>query len=508
MLFNSYAFIFGFLPVVWIAFFVIGRYSRAGASGWLALSSLFFYGWWSPSSLPLLIGSICVNYLFGVMLSPRDGSNEQPSRILLVVAIGTNLALLGFFKYSDFFIANANVALAAANIGQMQLLHVLLPIGISFFTFTQIAFLADCWQGKVRERNFVHYTLFVTYFPHLIAGPVLHHAQMMPQFARHEIYRIDWQKMALGMAVFTVGLAKKLLIADPLGDYADSLFAAVDQGLVPTLFVAWCGVLAYAFQIYFDFSGYSDMAVGLSLFFGIHLPANFASPYRATSIIDFWHRWHISLSTFLRDYLYIPLGGNRLGRRRRYINLLITMILGGLWHGANWTFVLWGAAHGLLLIVNHGWRRIMGEPRKMRSPLTVAASWLPTFIAISFTWVLFKADTVATAIAVMRGMLGLNGVSVPDRLIARLQDLPIQLPVIGQGWFQGMFQPNPLNLMIPILFSFSVLFLPNLNAMSARSFVMQRQFLFSKAFVIGALFCLCLIGLLQNKSPQFLYFQF
>ena len=506
MLFNSYAFIFGFLPVVWVAFFLIGRASPAAASGWLALSSLAFYGWWSPTSLPLLMGSICVNYVFGRMLTPAEGSNAEPSKALLVGAIGANLALLGFFKYADFFVVNANVALAAANVGQMQALDLLLPVGISFFTFTQIAFLADCWQGKVRERNFAHYTLFVTYFPHLVAGPVLHHAQMMPQFAGRHIYRIDWDKVGLGMAVFTVGLAKKLLIADPLGEYSDSLFSSVEQGFVPMLFTAWCGVLAYAFQIYFDFSGYSDMAIGISLFFGIRLPHNFASPYRATSIIDFWRRWHISLSTFLRDYLYIPLGGNRLGKWRRYLNLLITMLLGGLWHGANWTFVLWGAAHGLLLVINYAWRRIWGEPRKNPSAAATVAGWGLTFVAVCFTWVLFRAETVGAALTVMRGMAGLNGISVPDHWSERLAALP--LLIADQGWFQGMFQPNPLNLLVPLAFGFAVLFCPNMNALSVGGYVMRQKYLAAKAFLVGALFCLCLIDLLQSTSPQFLYFQF
>jgi D-alanyl-lipoteichoic acid acyltransferase DltB (MBOAT superfamily) len=261
---------------------------------------------------------------------------------LLASAIAVNLILLGYFKYANFFADNLNhFAGTALPIGQ-----VILPLGISFFTFTQIAFLVDTYQGKVKEFNFVHYTLFVTYFPHLIAGPVLHHKEMMPQFAKRNVCHLNWDNVAVGLSIFVLGLAKKVLIADSLAEFATPIFSAVAAGGQPMLFEAWIGALAYTLQLYFDFSAYSDMAIGISLMFNVRLPMNFNSPYKATSIIDFWRRWHMTLSRFLRDYLYIPLGGSRNGKAQRYLNLMITMLLGGLWHGAGWTFVIWGGLHG------------------------------------------------------------------------------------------------------------------------------------------------------------------
>lgn len=408
MLFHSYEFIFIFFPLVLIAFFAIGPRHVTAAGGFLALASLFFYAWWSVAALPMLVGSIIVNFLAGRALVPRAGPTAPRRKLLLVASITANLALLSVFKYADFFVGNINSGLALLGLAPLPFLHVVLPVGISFYTFTQIAFLVDCWQGRVNETRFVHYVLFVTYFPHLVAGPVLHHAQMMPQFANPSIYRINHQNLALGITLFTIGLAKKLLIADPLGQAADLVFGQAMSATPPAAPTAWMGVLSYTLQIYFDFSGYSDMAMGLSKCLGVDLPLNFMSPYKSTSIIEFWRRWHISLSTFLRDYLYIPLGGNRSGKARRYLNLVVTMVLGGLWHGAAWTFVLWGAAHGVLLFINHLWN----EHRPSWWPkgsLPRAASWLLTFLCVCLTWVLFRADSVETAGTLYWALLGGGG---------------------------------------------------------------------------------------------------
>lgn len=408
MLFNSYAFIFAYFPVVLIGFFLIGKRSIRAAAGFLALASLFFYGWWSVQALPLLLASICFNYWAGLRLTPAPHRSDRQRKRMLVFALTVNLVVLAVFKYANFFIANVNDGLVAAGATPISMLHIALPIGISFYTFTQIAFLVDCWQGKVHERSFVHYALFVTYFPHLIAGPVLHHAQMMPQFASPSTYRIDANKVALGLAIFTFGLAKKLLIADKMGQYADLMFTGVHAGTLPSLYTAWFGVLAYTLQIYFDFSGYSDMAVGLSLCLGVRLPLNFNSPYKSTSIIEFWRRWHISLSTFLRDYLYVPLGGNRKGPARRYINLFLTMLLGGLWHGAAWTFVIWGALHGAYLMVNHLWNaRIRRNVPAGR--IAGVLGWALTFLCVMIAWVVFRAENMTAAIEIYKGMLGLHG---------------------------------------------------------------------------------------------------
>jgi alginate O-acetyltransferase complex protein AlgI len=408
MLFNSYAFIFAFFPLVLIGFFLPKWRSTRAAAGFLALASLVFYAWWSVQALPLLLGSICINYWFGLRLTPTPGHTERQKKRWMIAAVTLNLGVLAVFKYADFFVSNVNEGLAIAGFTPLPLLHVALPIGISFYTFTQIAFLVDCWQGKVRERSFVLYLLFVTYFPHLIAGPVLHHAQMMPQFANPATYKLDTEKLSAGFAIFTFGLAKKLLIADPMGQYADLVFNGVHNGTMPTLYTSWFGALAYTLQIYFDFSGYSDMAVGLSLCLGVQLPLNFRSPYKSTSIVEFWRRWHISLSTFLRDYLYVPLGGNRKGPARRYLNLFLTMLLGGLWHGAAWTFVIWGALHGIFLIINHLWS---AKVRAAANPGRVErlAGWMLTFLCVVVAWVVFRADSISTAIEIYKGMLGLHG---------------------------------------------------------------------------------------------------
>lgn len=403
MLFNSYEFIFLFFPLVLAGHWLLGPQRALAAARFLGGASLFFYGWWSPSALPLLLGSIGFNYLAAQWIAPQPGRSDPARRWRLRGALVVNLGLLGLFKYADFFIANVN---AVADTG-WPLTHLVLPIGISFYTFTQIAFLVDTWAGKVRERSFSHYLLFVTYFPHLIAGPVLHHAQMMPQFANPASYRIDPDKFVLGLATFSVGLGKKLLLADPMGQYADVVFGAAGHGTVLTGLTAWLGALTYAFQIYFDFSGYSDMAIGLSLCLGIHLPINFNSPYQATSLIEFWRRWHISLSTFLRDYLYVPLGGNRHGPARRYLNLALTMLLGGLWHGASWTFVLWGGLHGSGLVVNHLWRARFGAQPGGR--FTRWAGAVLTFMVVVVAWVVFRAESLEVAMAMYQGMSGLNG---------------------------------------------------------------------------------------------------
>jgi alginate O-acetyltransferase complex protein AlgI len=408
MLFNSHEFIFLFFPLVLGGYFLVGRTHALAAVRLLGVASLFFYGWWSPAALPLLLGSIVFNYVAGHYLTPQACGNDTVRLWRLRAALAVNLTVLALFKYADFLIDNTNVLLGAS----FPRLALVLPIGISFYTFTQIAFLVDCWAGKVHERRFSHYLLFVTYFPHLIAGPVLHHAQMMPQFADPTTCRPNPVKLATGLAIFVAGLAKKLLLADPMGGYADVIFSAAQGGSPVSTLTAWLGALAYAFQIYFDFSGYSDMAIGLSLCMGIRLPINFDSPYQATSIIEFWRRWHISLSTFLRDYLYVPLGGNRLGPARRYLNLCLTMLLGGLWHGASWNFLVWGGLHGFFLIINHLWCHQHGGASGASTQTSTASraiARLMTFLLVVIAWVVFRADTMDTALSLYESMLGLHG---------------------------------------------------------------------------------------------------
>ena len=402
MLFNSYAFIFFYLPVVLIGFFRLAKINQAYASGWLALSSLFFYAYWNPAYIGLLLGSIVCNYAFGTWIAKAAIRNRK--KHLLIVAIAANLTLLGYYKYADFFTTNIDSLTGL----HLQMANIVLPLGISFFTFTQIAFLVDTYQGKVKEYNFTHYVLFVTYFPHLIAGPILHHKEMMPQFAHSSSYKVNWEHVANGLMLFTLGLCKKTLLADALAPYANGVFNGVESGILPTTYEAWAGALAYTLQLYFDFSGYTDMALGIALLFNIRLPANFDSPYKATNIIDFWRRWHMTLSRFLRDYLYIPLGGNRKGRMRRYANLMITMLLGGLWHGAGWTFVAWGALHGIYLTINNLWRDATAGKVLLPGRIGSLAGGALTFIAVVAAWVVFRSTDIAQARTMLEAMFGIH----------------------------------------------------------------------------------------------------
>ena len=350
MLFNSVEFIFGFLPITLAGFLLIGKLVEAPIARvvWLALASLAFYAYWNVDFLPIIVVSIVVNFAFAVAIA----STPRGSRLIFAFAVAVNLVALGFYKYSNFAFEILN-ALAPHPFTPPV---VTLPLGISFFTFTQIAYLADVTLGRAHERNFIKYVLFVTYFPHLIAGPIMHHREMMPQFDSPKP-RLSADRLAIGLTIFVIGLFKKAVIADYLSTLADPVFAAAAKGAISRV-EAWGGALAYSLQIYFDFSGYCDMAIGISFLFGIVLPFNFDAPYKSRSITEFWRRWHITLSRFLRDYLYIPLGGNKLGEARRNFNLAATMVIGGLWHGAGFTFIIWGALHGLFLIVNHTWLKL------------------------------------------------------------------------------------------------------------------------------------------------------
>ena len=414
MLFSSPQFLFAFLPAV-----IVGAVAAAKLGGksmafvWLIAASLFFYAWWNPPYLLLLCTSVVGNYLFGRELT------RTPSRGLLFVGVIFNLGLIAYFKYAQFLLDAVNDLSGAG----FRSGDIVLPLAISFFTFQQIAYLVDVHQGKVRDTNFVHYCLFVTFFPQLIAGPIVHHSEVIPQFLRGAVLRISRANLLAGLTIFVIGLYKKVVIADGIAVYAVSVFSATG---VPTFFEAWGGVLAYTFQIYFDFSGYSDMAIGLARVFGVALPINFNSPYKADSIIDFWRRWHMTLSRFLKDYLYIPLGGSRQGRPRRYVNVIIIMLLGGLWHGAAWTFVFWGGLHGGYLVINHAWRALcarLGRDPARSSPLERGLSRLLTFLAVVVGWVFFRAETWDRAITILEGMTGLHGVVLTPRLFDSLGEL-------------------------------------------------------------------------------------
>lgn len=420
MLFNSYQFLFLFLPITLLVYFRAARSGREIAILWLVLASLFFYGWWNPIYLLLLVASMLVNFGIGNLLSlAHRERRHRIGRLWLVVGIGANLGVLGYYKYANFAVGSLN-AVAGTH---FHLEAIVLPLAISFFTFQQVAYLVDAYNGITREYRFAHYALFVTFFPQLIAGPIVHHKDMLPQFMRDEGLRPQVRNIAVGLTIFVIGLFKKVVLADGVAQYGTPVFNAAAAGASLSLLEAWGGALAYTLQLYFDFSGYSDMAIGAARLFGIKLPVNFHSPYKATNIVEFWRRWHITLSTFLRDYLYVALGGNRAGKVMRYRNLLLTMLLGGLWHGAGWTFVLWGALHGLYLCINHAWHHLISrlQPRRLLPrALSKALAWGLTFTAVVVGWVFFRASSFDAADAILRGMAGINGIALPAGMAVEL----------------------------------------------------------------------------------------
>ncbi|WP_088283385.1 MBOAT family protein [Ideonella sp. A 288] len=495
MLFTTGSFLLAYLPITWMGFFLLGRFSHGAAAAWLFLASVFFYSYWMPLLTLLLVASMSVNFLLGRRISDAlQGTGSVRARAWMVAGIVFNLGLLAYFKYANFLVDNLNAALGF----DWHLGRIVLPIGISFYTFTQIAFLVDAYEGKVREVNPVHYGLFVTYFPHLVAGPVLHHKQMMPQFADASIYRPRVENIVCGLVVLALGLFKKVVLADGVAPYADAVFSPAVPSAVLTTGEAWLGAVAYTLQLYFDFSGYSDMAVGLSLLFNVRLPYNFNSPYQARNISDFWRRWHISLSTFLRDYLYIPLGGNRGGPVRRYANLATTMLLGGLWHGASWSFVIWGGLHGLYLMVNHGFRAALGEALRSRLErvwLYGWCSWALTLLAVVVAWVYFRAETLAGAHRILLAMAGWN------------------MPPVAEAshlWNAGL---NPsTGVLWCVVLAAAALFLRNSNHIGQNLAIRVMKPSVFRAVIAGAALAAVAMTLLVNATRSsvsaFIYFNF
>lgn len=430
MLFNSYVFVLLFLPITVALFFRIGAGDRPRAAmAWLVAASLFYYGWWNPRFLGLILASTLFNYATGVALGRQPRS--PAGRAILALGITVDLGVLAWFKYANFFVSNWN----AVTGGHLAMASTILPLGISFFTFQKIAYLVDAYRGEVRSYRFLDFLLFVVYFPQLIAGPIVHHKEIIPQFSKARTYRFHAGNLSAGLTIFFIGLFKKVVLADRFAaPYANPVFDAAARGISPDFYEAWGGALAYTLQLYFDFSGYSDMAIGASLMLGIRLPLNFDSPYKAVNIIEFWRRWNMTLSRFLRDYLYIPLGGNRHGPVRRHVNLLVTMLLGGLWHGAGWTFVFWGFLHGLYLVANHAWHGVRRAFRIEARP----GSWWPrvasraiTFLAVVAAWVFFRAGSWDAAVMMVQSMTGANGFSLPPSVMERLGPLGGVLTWLG-----------------------------------------------------------------------------
>lgn len=503
MLFNSYIFIFVFLPIALVTFFSLARLRLTKlAIISLTITSLFFYSYWNlfpPEDqsatvqyLWLIIISIAFNYQIASWIASAS-SDSKKSKFLLVVGIFFNLFSIAYYKYASFFIDCLNELLNT----KFLVPQITLPLAISFYTFTQIAYLVDVYRGEIKGQryDFLTYGLFVIFFPQLIAGPILRHDELIPQFKKLKTFIFSHKNFALGSTIFGIGLAKKVLIADKLSPWVNLAF---NHSSELTFIEAWVGALSYTFQLYFDFSGYSDMAIGLAWMFNIRLPFNFNSPYKATSITDFWRRWHITLSNFLRDYLYIPLGGSRRGEIRRYANLIITMLLGGLWHGAGWTFVVWGGLHGVYLSINHGWR-------KLNIPLPKFFAGTITFIAVVLAWVLFRSSSIHNGLEMMATMLGEKGIVLPGESQGKLSFLAsfgIQL----KSWQNLSYLPvingsKSASLVSLIILIFSVSLLPN-----SQQIAQNIKPTLWWATCLGVLTSICLLSL--NQISEFLYFQF
>ena len=510
MLFNSFEFIFLFLPVVLLGWHVLGRSGAlTSAKGWLLGCSLFFYAWWHPPHLALLLLVLGANYFHCLAIAKQK---ERRRRQLLALTVTVDLLLLGFYKYSGFVSEN----LVAMGVHGLSPVALALPLGISFYTFQQIAFAVDVYRGHPAERRPVIYALVVTFFPHLIAGPILHPRKILPQFDALKSGGLRAEHMAPGLALFAMGLFKKTGIADGVASWATPVFDSA-AGTAISFLDAWTAALAYTFQIYFDFSGYSDMAIGLGWMFGLRMPVNFNSPYKARSIVDFWRRWHMTLSELLRDYVYIPLGGNRNGPVRRHLNLMATMLIGGLWHGAGWTFILWGGCHGAALILNHLWTQLAGE--RGAAKVTVwwrrEVSWILTFGVLVGTWVIFRSGTLTRAGELLASMTGLKGVSLPPSYAALADHLGMHILFTGGGvqsrWlvFQGVEQLFIFGLLI-----LWVRWMPNtqevmgLVSEETREIPRRWQWRPNLAWTVFVSLAL-LVGILRMaRSSEFLYFQF
>jgi len=487
MLFNSYEYFSVFLPLTVVIYFLLNRHRHTkAATAWLVLASLVFYSWWNVKYLALIISSVLVNFGAGSALANtgKRRPEDRTRKYVLLAGILFNVLLLGYYKYAGFFIANLN-ALTGLD---LALQKIILPLGISFFTFTQIAYLVDTYKGAAREYDFLNYALFVTFFPHLLAGPIIHHKEMMPQFGSVRNKVLNYRNVSLGLFLFAVGLFKKIIIADALAPVANFGF---DTASSLTLVEAWVTSLSYTLQLYFDFSAYTDMALGAALLFNIRLPFNFNSPYKALDIADFWRRWHMTLSRFLRDYIYIPLGGNREGTAKTYRNLMATFLIGGLWHGAGWTFIFWGFLHGAGTLIHRVWSR-------MNVRLPKALAWFITFNFVNAAWVFFRARSWPDAVKVVKGMAGLSGVTLPQGVVSKLGFLREQGITAGDLFFKHIH--HNAGYLVMLLLGVCVA-AKNSDAMAKEFRPGWRSFALVAAITVYTF-------LSMNKVSEFIYFNF
>lgn len=471
MLFNSLDFLLLFLPITFAIYFILNKYKLTElAKGWLVLMSLYFYAYWKLDYLPIILSSMIFNYSIGSTLVQKIKLNINRKAVLFFGITG-NILLLGYYKYFDFLIDNINHLFHQ----DFNFMNIMLPLGISFFTFQQISFLVDSYKYETKEYDFLTYALFVTFFPQLIAGPIVHHKEMMPQFATLRNRIINHKNISIGLFLLAIGLFKKIMIADTFSEFAKPMFDTITS---LSCVEAWCASISYTLQIYFDFSGYCDMATGIGYLFNIVLPQNFNSPYKANNIQDFWRRWHMTLSRFLRDYIYIPLGGNRKGSITTYRNLFLTFLIGGIWHGANWTFVVWGTLHGLALCIHRLWKNL-----NIKMPHAIAV--FTTFFFVNITWVYFRATSIEKANHIIKSMFGLNGFE------------PIVINKLRFAFENGSIKLSLLMLIGTII----LLFIPNSIELSKKLKPNTQYFILTLA--------LLLISILSiNKVSEFLYFQF
>jgi alginate O-acetyltransferase complex protein AlgI len=489
MYFNSPEYLFAFLPIVLLVyFFLTGKHLLDAAKYWLVFASLFFYSWWNIIYLPLILCSMLFNYSIGSALIKNRLPSGISRKALLAFGIAGNLGLLTYFKYTDFFITHVNLLIKS----EFELLFLALPLAISFFTFQQIVYLVDSYRNIAKEEKFLNYALFISFFPQLIAGPIVYHREMMPQFLSIKNKVVNWNNILIGVFLLFIGLFKKVVLADTFSIWSTRGF---DELSVLTFFEGWATSLSYTFQIYFDFSGYIDMATGAALLFNIKLPINFNSPYKALNLRDFWRKWHMTFSRFLKEHLYIPLGGNRGAELKTFRNIMITFLLGGLWHGAGVQFIFWGFLHGLGLIIHHIWE-------KFNFRLHSILAWILTFNFINFTWIFFRAENWADAMKVLRGMSGLEGAVLPPRMVDLILDgmqgiiKPVgKLNIIESG---SVVNLSELVLMLGIGFIL-VLFFKNTNQLEKRG--LKIIFILIFAFTINSMF-------FSQVVSEFLYFRF
>ncbi len=508
MLFHAPIFLFVFLPVTLIGWILVMKWGRPNYHIYfLCLASIIFYGWWNVSYLWLLLTSIGLNYVIGVYIVKERGSHK--SKKIVAFAIGANLLLLVGFKYAGML----SETLTWLTTIKIEVPVTELPLGISFFTFLQIAYLIDLSKDDSSASSFSKYFLFVTFFPHLIAGPLVHHKELIPQFDS-EKKSVSWEGLSVGLTIFIIGLFKKLVLSQQVSVWSDAMFNGVAAGVTPSFIDSWVGVLSFTLQIYFDFSAYSDMALGLAKMFDIRLPENFNSPYKSTSIIDFWRRWHITLSRFLRDYLYVPLGGNQNGQAQQYVNLMVVMLLAGLWHGASWQFVVWGGIHGIYLLVNHFWRK--HSPWEIPDILSI----ILTFTAVLIAWVPFRAVDMNSVVTIYNSMFGFNGVILPEHyqslfsneLNSKFQKIGITFGSLSL--YGGGFQILHLFALLCIVW-----FMPNTQQYMCNyqpcivlTEIEPSRWKWSSGMVSSMIFGITAVYLIllavQGKTGEFIYFQF